>query len=58
MDGTEEGLNQSSEATIATFANHVSPSTAVGATLDISNGQEVREAHIIQAASKMGKEPA
>ncbi|NKD55135.1 MULTISPECIES: hypothetical protein [unclassified Haematospirillum] len=38
--------------------NHVSPSTAVGAVLDISNGQEVREAHIIQAASKMGKEPA
>lgn len=58
MDGTDAALDQSAEATIATFANHVSPTTAVGAVLDIANGLPIRDSHITQAASQMGKEPA
>jgi len=58
LDGSDEALPQSAEATISTFANRVSPSTAVGAVLDIANGQPVRDSHISHAASQMGVEPS
>jgi hypothetical protein len=45
------------EGTISTFANSVSPSTVMGAVLDMSNGVDVRDSHIIHAASEMGIEP-
>lgn len=57
-DGSPEAVDQGTENIISTFANSVSPSTVMGAVLDLSNGQEVRDSHIIQAASQMGKEPA
>jgi hypothetical protein len=56
--GPQEGVAPQVEDTIHTFASSVSPSTVMGAVLDFSNGQEVRDSHIHQAASEMGIEPS
>lgn len=57
-DGTPEAVDDHTETTFTTLVNGISPSTAMGALLDISNGQPVRDSHIVQGASQMGVEPS
>lgn len=57
-DGPVETVDTHTEQTIASFANHVSPSTVMGAINDLSKGLDVRSGYIDHAASEMGIEPS